>query len=83
MAAFEITIQKSMIYLQLEDSESRVSEAVTRCLVSLLLEARQQLNEVSTAEDNWINPGEVSGFNVLQVFSLLELKGQVSFSNFL
>ncbi|XP_061171813.1 HSPB1-associated protein 1 homolog isoform X2 [Saccostrea echinata] len=49
-----------------EDLESRVSEAITRCLFSTLLGARDQLKEdhqehqskKDHKEDNWINPGE-------------------------
>ncbi|XP_062592380.1 HSPB1-associated protein 1-like isoform X2 [Saccostrea cucullata] len=49
-----------------EDLESRISEAITRCLFSTLLEARDQLKEDQKEdqpkndqkEDDWINPGE-------------------------
>lgn len=45
--------------IQTEDFESRVSEAVTRCLISPLLGTRDELSDEETESDSWINPGEV------------------------
>lgn len=48
--------------IQTEDFESRVSEAVTRCLISPLVGARDELSDEETESDSWINPGEVNKF---------------------
>lgn len=37
-----------------------MSEAVTRCLISPLLGARDELSDEETESDFWINPGEVN-----------------------
>lgn len=51
--------------IQTEDFESRVSEAVTRCLISPLLGARDELSDEETGSDSWINPGEVNKLFIL------------------
>ncbi|XP_022288659.2 HSPB1-associated protein 1 homolog [Crassostrea virginica] len=42
----------------MEDSESRLSEAVTRCLLTPLLTARGELEDKQTENSTWVNPGE-------------------------
>lgn len=39
-----------------------MSEAVTRCLISPLVGARDELSDEETESDSWINPGEVNKF---------------------